>query len=372
MEVSVERARFLKALSHAQSVVEKKTTIPILSHVLLKACSKELTLTTTDMDLALIENIEASVETPGRVTVSAYMLFEIVRKLPHNELTLKLDPTTYQLTITCGKSCFYLSCLPADEYPSLTQTDLPFRLKLSHETFALLIDKTRFAMSTDETRPYLNGIYFHPVETQQGSFLRAVATDGHRLACIECPFPQEAEVIPEVIIGRKAIHEIRKLLEEETKEIEIGLSHTRIEVVFDKATLTSRLIEGQFPDYEKAIPQDNHKILIIRAKKLTEAVDRVATVATSDKIRVVKLNLSTDQLILSALSQDVGRAQEELVVDYAADTLEIGFNARYLLDISQQISTEEAQISLHDENTAAVIKGLNDNQAIYVLMPLRI
>lgn len=373
MKLKIDRSTFLKALSHGQSVVERRNTVPILGHVLLKAENDCLRLTTTDMDLALVETITATVETPGSTTVSAQMLFDIVRKLPDSaEIDLSLNDDNGQLTLKAGRSRFSLSSLPAEQFPQLTQDDLPHTLDIDAEMLRRLIDRAKFAMSTEDTRYYLNGIYLHIIERKGQTILRSVATDAHRLACIEVQLPGNTDNIPGVIIGRKSVTELRKLLDNVDGPLKIRLSATRIEFDLPNATLSSRLIDGAYPDYEQAIPQANDKPLILDAKAFASAVDRVATVV-SDKIRVIKMNVTNNSLTLSANSHELGSATEEMQVDFASTTpIEIGFNAKYLLDIAQQIGEDEAHIMLADGNSPAIIRSLNDQDAMYVLMPMRV
>jgi DNA polymerase III subunit beta len=373
MKLTIDRSVFLKALSHGQSVVEKRTTIPILSHVLLHAKENALHLTSTDMDLALIETIPAAVEHSGSITVSAHMLFEVVRKLPENStIELSLNQENGQLTLKAGRSRFNLSTLPAEDFPQLTQDDLPHDFTLPAATLKRLIDRARFAMSVEDTRYYLNGIYLHS-HTQSGrKVLRSVATDAHRLACIQAALPEGVEDIPGVIIGRKTVTEIRKLLDETEGNVTVKLSATRVEFALENATLSSRLIDGAYPDYEQAIPKNNDKPLIVDAKAFAAAVDRVATVA-ADKLRIVKMSVSNNSMTLSAASHELGSATEEVAVDFPHQTpIEIGFNAKYLLDIAQQIGDEEAQIMLADSTSPALIQSMNDQDALFVLMPMRV
>ncbi len=373
MKLTIDRSVFLKALSHGQSVVEKRTTIPILSHVLLEAEKDTLSLTSTDMDLALIENIPATIEVPGKIAVSAHMLFDIVRKLPDNAtIELSLNPDNGQVSLKAGKSNFKLASLSAEDFPQLTQGELPHKFNLPSTTFKRLIDRARFAMSVEDTRYYLNGIYFHSYTQKSTPVLRSVATDAHRLACIEAPLPEGAEDMPGIIIGRKTVIEIRKLLDETDADVTIKLSPTRIEFVLPNAVLSSRLIDGAYPDYEQAIPKNNDKPLIVDAKAFASAVDRVATVAT-DKLRIVKMNVSNNSLVLSAASHELGSATEEVPVDFPHDhPIEIGFNAKYLLDIAQQIGDDEAQIMLADSSSPALIQSMNDQESLFVLMPMRV
>lgn len=372
MKLTIERSAFLKALSHGQSVVERRTTIPILSHVLLNATPMGLSLITTDTDLALIENVSAIVTEPGSTTVSAQMLFDIVRKLPEGStIELTLIPDTGQLNLKGGRSRFNLSCLPPEDFPQLTQGELPFHFKLPAATFKKLLDRAKFAMSTEETRYYLNGIHFHIMEKNGQKILRSVATDAHRLAYIEVPLPTGAENMPGIIVGRKTIAEARKLLDDTTEEVSVSLSPTRIEFAFENAVLSSRLIDATYPEYEKAIPINNDKTAIVDAKSFAAAVDRVATVS-NDKVRTIKMNLSNNMLTLTAASHDLGNATEEMAVDFPHTPIEIGFNARYLLDIAQQIDEDEAQVVLGNGDAPAIIKGMTDHEATYVLMPMRV
>ncbi len=376
MKLSVERGQFLSALSHGNSVVQKKNTIPILSHVLLQAEGGTLTITTTDMDLALVETLPAVIESPGAITIPAQTLFDIVRKLPENSMVeLTLNSENGQVSLKAGKSHFNLSSLSAELFPKLTQDDLPFSFKLPTQTLLHLIDKAKFAMSTDDVRYYLNGIYFHTKDTDGKKIFRSVATDAHRLACIEIEVPDGAEDMPGIIVGRKTLEEVRKLLDDQKEgDVTVSLSSRRIQFQLPNATLSSRLIDGAFPDYERAIPLDNDKTIIVDTKALAQAVDRVATVAstTSDKIRIITMNITENAMNLSAASHEVGDATEELAVDYPFDTpVKISLNARYLLDIAQQIKDDETQIQLQNEDAPAVIRGIQDNNSIFVIMPLR-
>lgn len=373
MKLTIDRAVFLKALSHGQSVVERRTTIPILSHVLLQATSTGLTLSTTDMDIALQETIPAEIQEPGAITVSAHMLFDIVRKIPDGlQINLSLNPDNDQLSLSAGRSRFNISSLPVDQFPQLTQGELPHEFQLETTTLKRLIDRAKFAMSSEDTRYYLNGIYLHAHGQGNQKILRSVATDAHRLACIEAIIPNGAEDMPGIIIGRKTVTEVRKLLDESDENITIRLSPTRIEFALPNATLSSRLVDGSYPDYEQAIPAGNDKQIIVDAKSFAAAVDRVATVA-ADKLRVIKVQVSNNMITLSAASHELGSATEEIPVDYASDeTIEIGFNAKYLLDIAQQIGDDEAKIMLADGTSPALIRGMNDNESLFVLMPMRV
>lgn len=368
MRLTVERQLLLKALSHAQSVVEKRHTVPILSHVLLNGVNGELILTSTDMELNLIESIPALVEEAGDMAVPALMFFEIIRKLEGDTVLLFKKET--QLHIHAGRSKFKLSFLEADQFPVMQGSDLPISFKLQPQQLKQLLEKPRFAMATEETRYYLNGIYWHIL--LESRVLRSVATDAHRLALTQIPAPEGSLDMPGVIISRKTVNEVRKLLDEETKDIKINLSEQRIEFHFSQSSLSSRLIDGAFPDYLQAIPEHNTKIFFVPTKHYSNAVDRVATVA-NDKVRIIKLDLVENQITLSSLGHDVGSAQEDLAVSYdQQDSVSIGFNAKYLLDITQQIDEEETEVALQDGDQPALMRGAGNTESMYVLMPMRI
>ena len=234
-----------------------------------------------------------------------------------------------------------------------------------------MIDKTRFAISTEETRYYLNGIFFHCAEAGRESMLRAVATDGHRLAQAELPRPRGADGMPGVIIPRKTVHELHRLIEESAETLTISVSPTKVRFEIGSVTLTSKLIDGTFPDYGRVIPQNNDKELKVETATFIAAVDRVSTIA-SERGRAVKLNLSADKLVLSVNNPEGGSATEEIAVGYTASPLEIGFNARYLLDIAGQLEGEEARFLLADAGSPTMIRGTEDTTALYVLMPMRV
>ena len=242
---------------------------------------------------------------------------------------------------------------------------------LSMAEIRALIDKTRFAISTEETRYYLNGIYLHAAERDGGAVLRAVATDGHRLARVECPLPDSAAGMPGVIVPRKTVTELRKLIDETTDDIAVGLSETKIRFSFDNAVLTSKLIDGTFPDYQRVIPEGNDKKMEINAKVFADAVDRVSAIS-SEKSRAVKLNLTNDNLTLSASSPDDGNATEEVEASYQGEELEIGFNAAYLLDITRQIEGSNARLLLADAASPTILSEVDDASTLYVLMPMRV
>ncbi|MSO54029.1 MAG: DNA polymerase III subunit beta [Rhodospirillales bacterium] len=373
MNLTIERAALLKSLGHVQSVVERRNTIPILSNVKLEAKGKQLLLDATDMDLDIVDKVDAEVSQPGSTTVPAHTFYDVVRKLPEGAQVALQKAADGQLALRAGRFKTTLSGLPVEDFPTMAGGDLPHSFTLAAGSLRDLVDRTRFAISTEETRYYLNGVYLHATKRDGVQVLRAVATDGHRLARVEMPCPKGATGIPGVIVPRKTVGELRKLIEEipaET-EISVGLSETKIRFSFDSVILTSKLIDGTFPEYERVIPQGNDKILRVDRKSFTDAVDRVSAIS-SEKSRSVKMVLKSGVLELSASSPEHGSASEEIEVAYKGDTLEIGFNSRYLLDIAQQIEGDEAEFVMADAASPTIVKSAGDSGALYVLMPMRV
>jgi len=371
MKVIIERAALLKSLAHVQSVVERRNTIPILSNVKLEGASGKLSLNATDMDLDIVEAAVADVVRPGSTTAPAHTLYEIVRKLPDGS-QVELDQSDDgQVTLRSGRSKFTLSSLPVEDFPVLSGGDLPYSFSLPASALIGLIDRTRFAISTEETRYYLNGIYLHATQAAGVGVLRAVATDGHRLARVEVPLPEGAAGMPGVIVPRKTVAELRKLLDEEAEEVTLSLSETKIRFAFGAAVLTSKLIDGTFPDYERVIPADNNKLLEVDCKQFAQAVDRVSAIST-EKSRAIKLAADNGTVTLSASSPENGSAVEELEANYSAAAIEIGFNSRYLLDILGQVEGETACFAMADAAAPTVVREVDDESAVYVLMPMRV
>lgn len=372
MKLLVDRSFLLKALGHAQGVVERRTISPILSNILLTAEEGHLVLTATDLDMSVVEKMPATIETMGATTVAASTLYDIVRKFPDGtEVELMEKPENNHLVIRCGRSRFNLPTLPAKDFSTLKTTDLPHQFTLSAADLKYLIDSTRFAISTEETRYYLNGIYLHSRTHNNELILRAVSTDGHRLAMADIPEPKGAAGIPDVIIPRKTVLELAKLLEGVDSNVTVSLSLTQIMFAIGRTLIVSRLIDGTFPDYEKVIPAENQHLLTVDCKKFAEAVDRVATVS-NEKSRGVKLTIEPQKVIISVSSLDQGMGVEELEAAYNGKRLVMGFNARYLLDIAQQILGDTLSFYLSDENSPAILKGGATQRVLYVLMPMRL
>jgi DNA polymerase III subunit beta len=371
MKVTVERATLLKSLGHVHRVVERRNTIPILANVLLRAEDQGLRLKATDLDIEVTETIPADVAQGGATTVPAHVIYDIVRKLPEGaQVSLEMAGDAGQMQIRSGRSRFMLQALPESDFPDLAAGDLPHRFTLAAGDLKRLIDKTQFAISTEETRYYLNGIFLHTLDAGGQTVLRAVATDGHRLARVELPAPKGSEGMPGVILPRKAVAEIQKLLES-GEDILIELSSAKVRLTIGGVVLTSKLIDGTFPDYQRVIPQGNDKRLVVEREDFAKAVDRVSTIS-SERGRAVKLALNDGRLTLTVNNPDSGSATEEIEVDYDAAPIDIGFNARYLLDITGQLDGDTALFKLADPGSPTVIQDREGAAALYVLMPMRV
>ncbi len=371
MKLTIERAALLRSLAHVQSVVERRNTIPILSNVLLETKDGQLGLTATDMDLTIVEQTGATVATAGATTAPAHTLYDIIRKLPDGSEVELSTGGDGQLSLKAGRSSFNLATLPREDFPTAGAAELPHAFELQAREAKHLIDRTRFAISTEETRYYLNGIYLHAATSGEVPVLRAVATDGHRLARFEMPLPAGAEGMPGVIVPRKTVNELRKLIDEVDGALTVSLSETRIRFAFGETVLTSKLIDGTFPDYERVIPSGNDKIMEVDCKSFAEAVDRVSTIS-SEKSRAVKMSVAEGAVTLSATSPENGSAEEDVAINYSGPVIEIGFNSRYLLDIASQIEGDGAEFAMADASSPTLVRDVTDSSALYVLMPMRV
>jgi|TARA_B110000879_G_scaffold136021_1_gene177752 DNA polymerase-3 subunit beta len=372
MKFSIERATLLKAVSQAQSVVERRNTIPILANVLIEAEGSDVSFRATDLDIEVVDKAPAQVERAGATTVAATTLHEIVRKLPDGALvSLTADNAAGRLTVEAGRSNFSLATLPKEDFPVMATSEYASNFSANAAVLRRLFDKSKFAISTEETRYYLNGVYMHIAEGDGGKKLRCVATDGHRLARIDAEMPDEAADMPGVIVPRKTVGELRKLLDDDDMEIAVSVSETKVRFATPLITLTSKVIDGTFPDYTRVIPQGNTRKLEVDAADFARAVDRVATVS-SERSRAVKLQLDEDRLILSVNAPDSGAAEEELAVAYSDERLEIGFNAKYLLEIASQVDRENAVFMFNSSGDPTLMREGNDTSAVYVVMPMRV
>lgn len=372
MKFTIERAVLLKTLGHVQNIVEKRNTVPVLSNVRIEADGNGISFKATDMDTEITEVVDAKILENGAITAPAHMLYDIVRKLSDgSDVDLIYPDDKDQLTIASGRSKFSLSTIGVEDFPVISADSLPTNFTINREELKDVIDRTQFAASTEETRYYLNGLYMHPKNEGEAKVLRIVATDGHRLACVETPLPEGAENMEGVILPRKTVSEIRKLLDDSNVDnVQISLSDSKVRFTLEDITLASKLIDGTYPDYERVIPTGNDKILELSVKGLATAVDRVSVVA--ERTRAIKLIANKNHVIITTSSPDMGSAIEEMEAVYDNESLEIGYNFRYLLDILSEIKGDTARFSFSDGSSPSVIHDTSDAGAIYVLMPMRV
>ncbi|MFT6072097.1 MAG: DNA polymerase-3 subunit beta [Alphaproteobacteria bacterium] len=376
MQLNIQKSILFKALNHIQGVVEKRNTIPILSNVLLTATNNRLSLTATDLDIEIVETVEAEITQEGAITVPAHILYEIVRKLPDSTVIfLNLDTENDRINVKANKSDFTLPCLPRDDFPLMTTSDAGTDFTISTADLKLILDKNKMAIAQEDTRYYLGGIYFHYLpeeDTASGvGQICGVATDGHRLSKVALIAPKNCATMPDVIIPRKTVHELRKLLDDVHNDVEINVTDTKIRFFTNTIQLTSKLIDGNFPKYQSAIPAHNNILITVNTKEFINAIDRVATVSI-DKVKIVKLTISTGKIILSVESAELGSAIEEIDVEYEGAEINIGFNARYMLDILGQIDTAHTFIKLGENDNPLVITDDDSDMALFVLMPMRV
>ena len=375
MEIKANSSDLLKALNHIHGIVEVRHTLPILSNIVLSAENNELNLSSTNLDIFCSDKIDAEIVNSGEISVPAITFFEIVKRLPSgSDVILSMGDEDTELILKCGRSKFNLSTLKTEDFPILSDKDLSTNFVISADELSRMIDKTKFAISNEETRYYLNGIFFHKAESNSIKFLRAVATDGHRLAQYDIPLPQGAEEITGIIIPKKTVFELRKVLDDADGDVSISLNENKIKFSFNNLKIISKVIDGTFPDYTKVIPQNNDKKFKTNNSELKNAIDRVSAVAINEetKSKAIKLTIENNKLNLSVESQSKGSAKEEIDISYNNEKVDIGFNSRYLMDICNEVDGDEIDVNLLDSISPAIILDKTDENLFFVLMPMRI
>ena len=367
MQFEVSKQVLLKAIASVNGAVEKKNTIPVLQNIKIEAKDDKVVLLATDMDILVTSTFESDMKKGGSTTVPAQMFFDIVRKIPDGSSIMISQESETILQIKSGKSKYNLPCIEASEFPNLSEGELGAEIEVDAEKLAKMIDKTRFAISNDETRYYLNGLYLQAMERESGFELRTVATDGHRLALSF--LVTDLKTSFGVILPKKSVAEIRRIIDG-SKKIKLAVSRVKIKIIADQTTIVSKLIDGEFPDYDKVLPKHNTQIAVINRKNFFDCVDRVSTVAT-DKHRSVKLVVENGKMNLQVNTNDGSFAYEELDVNYSGERIETGFNSRYLLDIIGQIDKDELMMRFKDSASPALIEA-KDMTSVFVIMPVRI
>ena len=371
MKISVEKNNIFKSLSHVQSIVEKKNTIPVLSNILIEAKGTSLVMFATDMDISINETLNCNVIEEGSVTVPAHTLYDIIRKLPDGNEVEFISNDGKMFTIRSGKSRFSLNCLPKEDFPIIEIDNLKSELSIDSQTLLKLIEKTRFAISNEETRYFLNGIYFHKRNVNDKVCLSMVATDGHRLAKIDFNVAENLSEIPGVIIPRKTINELCKLLADCTGTIKINLDPNKIIFFIEKSILISKLIDGNFPDYQRVIPNDNNNVLLVNRNDFCMAVDRVSTIA-SEKSPAIKFKLLKNIMNITSVDSESGLATEDIVTEYSGNDIEVGFNSKYILEMINNLEDDKITLSFNNASSPVIATEQSNPDLIYVLMPMRV
>lgn len=371
-KITIERNALLKSLSHVQQVVERRNTYPILANLHLSAGGNGITLRATDLDIEVTESVAAAVSAPFTTTIPAATLYDICRKFADgSEVTIEYVDAD-NAGVRSGRSRFNLSTINPDSFPDLKSGAFDTEFGIAAGDLLGLLQRTQFAISTEETRYYLNGIYLHTIDVGAGRVLRAVATDGHRMARTEIAGPDGCGEFPGIIIPKKTIGELIKLLDGHSGEVSVEISTTKIRVTVGEVVLLSKLIEGQFPDYDRVTPKNNDKVLVADRKALATMADRVGTIASDRGGKAVKLTATDDDLKASVFNADHGEATEDMPVKFEGDKFEIGFNSRYLSDVLGEVRGDEVQFKFSDAGSPTLISAPGDDATIFVLMPMRV
>ena len=371
MEFTINRDIFLKSLGHAYGIIEKKSTLPILSNVLIETKDSKIRITTTDLDIIFFEEIPIlKFNKEGSTTTSASVLYDILRKLePNSNVDLSLESAN-KLKLASGNSKFNLLCLPSDNFPLSDEDIKQQSFETSPQKLLKLLNKTKISISNDETRHYLNGIYLHKTSKENKSFLTGVATDSHRLSSSSLEIESNTN-FESIILPKKTIFQLISLLEQTTNNIKISNNKSKIMFTIENMVLISKVIDGRFPDYSKVIPKNNTKVLQIKLDEFKNSIERVITVS-SDRKEGLKMTISKDFLQLSVSSPSSGDGVENVKANFNSDNMNISFNNRYLIDIAAQIENESIIINLSDAGSPVLIKDLSDPNSFHVVMPMKI
>lgn len=373
MKLRIKKDEILKGLQRIQGVVDKKNTMPILSNMLITADNAGLEIMATDLEIGLRGRYTAEVEKPGAVTVSAKKMYEIVRELPEENIQLAVDDNNW-VKIRSGHSQFKLVGLPKEEYPAIPDVAEEGMITIAGETLRDMIRKTIYASGENDTRYVLNGLFIHLAPGKGGLNIRMVGTDGHRLSLIDRTVEAAHRSEESVIIPKKAMMELRRLLEEDSSGegvLQIGFSKNHALFKRDALVMVSKLIDGVYPNYQQVIPTQNAKKVAVSKDQLAHAVKRVS-ILSKEQTRAVKLQLEKNILILSTSNPELGEANEELSVDYAGESVAIGFNSRYLLDVLTAMDGTTVTLELNDSLSPCLVKEEGNDTYKCVVMPMRV
>ncbi len=375
MNFEIHKKEFLKGLSLMQSVAGRKTTLPILSHILIEGEKNSIYLTGTDLETGIREELTATVQQGGKASISAKKLYEIVRELPEEMIHIK-KKENHWITLQCANSIFNLAGLDPDEFPSLPTYQDEYFSKVSTHLMKEMIEKTVFAASNEESRYHLNGVLFS--QSQQGTkvVLRMVATDGHRLSLIDRENQAIRGIEKGIIIPKKGVLEIKKIMGDQDgeEEIESYFDQTHGFFKMGKSLMVIRLIDGEFPEYDQVIPKGNDKKIVMQKERIYGCLRRVSTMA-SERVEGIKLSLKRNSIELNSYHQDFGDAKEEVEVSYEGPPIEIGFNARFLMEALNVMDMDEVMMELKDEGSPGILKPLSTTESsnqICIIMPMRI
>ena len=371
MEFTINRNIFLKALGHANGIIEKKSTLPILSNILIEAKDSKIKITSTDLDIIYFEEIlPQELKKEGSTTTSASILYDILRKIePNAKIKLSLQSTN-KLKLVSGNSQFNLLCLSSDNFPLSDENIDQQTFEVDSQKLLKLLNKTRISISNNETRHYLNGIYLHKVNLENKSFLNGVATDSHRLSSSSLEINTNIN-FESIILPKKTIFQLISLLEQSTNTIKISNNKSKIKFEMGNGVLISKVIDGRFPDYNKVIPKNNAKILQMKLDEFKNSIERVTTVSV-DRKEGLKMTITKDSLQLSVNSPNSGEGIDRINAKFNSEDINISFNSRYLIDIASQIENDSIIIYFKDVGSPALIKDLSDNNSFHVVMPMKI
>jgi DNA polymerase-3 subunit beta len=371
MEFTINRDIFLKSLSHAYGVIEKKTALPILSNILIEAKGSKIKITATDLDIIYSEEISIEkIEKEGSTTTSASILYDILRKLEPNALVNINLENVNKLKLTSSNSKFNLLCISSDNFP-LSEEDINQKtFEVSSPKLLKLLNKTKISISNDETRHYLNGIYLHKTKSENKTFLSGVATDSHRLSSSSLEI-DENTVFNSIILPKKTIYQLISLLEQDTTIVKISNNKSKIKFEMNNGVLISKVIDGRFPDYSKVVPVGNEIALHVKLSEFKNSIERVTTVS-SDRKEGVKMILTKDSLQLMVNSPNSGEGIENITAKYNSQDMTISFNSRYLIDLTSQIENESILVNLKDSGSPVLINDPSDKNSFHVVMPMKI